>query len=193
MTDATSTILGGIRMADGHKVEYISDEKMLSLLSSLKQRAEKSDDLSAFSPSFVPVVDHRLLVNKNTQVIYGRNGTGKTHILKCFEKLATYHLSQYRVIPIYFDMRELDISRISPDLREEDVVEIFFSNFLYQCVEKINSFYENFEPRPYARDDGYALFVKSTSTQSKFRGEMKKLRKAFDNQRIREKIESYTK
>lgn len=174
-------------------IEYITDDKIVSLLSSLKQRAEKSDDLSAFSPSFVPVVDHRLLANNNTQVIYGRNGTGKTHILKCFQELSTYNIQEYRVLPIYFDMRELDISRISPQLKEEDVVELFFSNFIYQCIEKISEFYESYEPKPYLKENPYAIFFKSTSTQSKFRNEIKKLRRAFDKQRMREKIESYTK
>jgi len=177
----------------GPSVQIISPEQILTLLSSLKQRAEKADELSSFSPSFVPVIDIDLLTNKNTQVIYGRNGTGKTHILKCFQELATFNFSGMRVLPIYFDMRELDISRISPELSEEDVVELFFSNFIYQCVEKINTFYETYEPRPYAGNSEHAIYLKSLGTQSRFKNEIKKLRKALDNQRMREKIESYTK
>jgi hypothetical protein len=180
-------------MNSSSNVKHLSDDVIINLLSSLRQRAEKSDDLSSFHPSFVPVVDHNLLASRNTQVIYGRNGTGKTHILKCFDETYTYGIQNNRILPIYLDMRELDVSRISPEMSEEDIVELFFAGFIIRIVEKINSFFENYEPRVYESNNFYAEFLKSTATQSKYKNEIKKLRKALDGERMRERIDSYTK
>lgn len=170
----------------------ISDSQTVDILCSLKHRAEKSDDLSAFFPSFVPVVDINHLKNPNTQVIFGRNGTGKTHFFKCFEEVVKYSFDHHDVIPLYFDMRALNISRVSPDLTEEDLVEIFFKSFLYDLVEKLNAFNTfilNYNGIGASRESR----IKSKSSQSKFHAGIKRLRKAFDNNRMREKIDNYTK
>ena len=169
-----------------------SDTEIISLLSTLKHRAEKSSDLSAYFPSFVPVIDLGLLASRNTQVIYGRNGTGKTHILKCFEEICTHSYKLYKVLPVYFDMRTLDISRIAPDLSEEDVVETFFSGFISGCIEQISTFVESIENLDQRHVNTWS-HLKNKATQSKFRLAQKALRRALDNERMRERIDSYTK
>ncbi|MCR5857917.1 hypothetical protein [Mesorhizobium sp. J428] len=169
-----------------------SDTEILGLLSSLRHRAEKSSDLSAFFPSFVPVIDLDLLSSRNTQVIYGRNGTGKTHILKCFEEICLHNFAKYRVLPVYFDMRMLDISRISPDLTEEDIVESFFSGFLNGCIEQIATFVKQVENIDERHADTWS-HLKSQAVQSKFKAAIKRLRKSLDGQRMRERINGYTK
>lgn len=174
------------------KTTTISDSQILELLSSLKHRAEKSSDLSAYYPSFVPVIDQGLLKTRNTQVIYGRNGTGKTHILKCFEEICLHNYSFYRVLPVYFDMRSLDVSRIAPDLNEEDIVEIFFSGFLHGCIEQIATFVKDIEELD-ARHPNSWSHLKRQASQSKFRGAIKQLRRSLDNDRMRERIDGYTK
>ena len=174
------------------KTTTISDIQILQLLSSLKHRAEKSSDLSAYYPSFVPVIDQGLFKSRNTQVIYGRNGTGKTHILKCFEEICLHNYEIYRVLPVYFDMRSLDVSRIAPDLKEEDVVEIFFSRFLYGCINRIADFIKSIEDLD-ARHPNSWSHLKKQVNSSKFRSALKQLRRALDNDRMRERIDGYTK
>lgn len=177
---------------DQEKRFSFSDTDILTLLSALKHRAEKSSDLSAYYPSFVPVIDIDLLASRNTQVIYGRNGTGKTHILKCFEELCAHNYTKYPVIPVYFDMRTLNISRIAPNLIEEDIVEIFFKVFINGIIEQIVSFMDNIEKID-SRHSNTWVHAQSSASRSKFKAATKRMRKALDAQRMRERIDGYTK
>jgi hypothetical protein len=171
------------------KVRPITDNDYLRMLGALRHRAEKADDLSAYAPSFVAVIDPMLLANRNTQVIFGRNGTGKTHILKCFEEIVIHNVDAHRILPAYFDMRTLDMSRVAPDVREEGLVEAFFSTFLYEIVEKLLRTVDTIAKG----STSYSNFVSSAPVQTKVRAAAKRLRRAFDRSHMREHIDTYTK
>ena len=82
----------------------ISDPLLMKAVSSILQRSEKQQDQEKVIRSFVNAGILPQLNNKNNQVLYGRRGTGKTHVLKVLkpeiEKKANHHVQ-------YIDMRTL--------------------------------------------------------------------------------------
>jgi len=60
----------------------LQDPVLMKAVSALLQRSERQQDLQKLIVSFVDVGILTQLENRNNQVVYGRRGTGKTHILK---------------------------------------------------------------------------------------------------------------
>ncbi|GAA4113313.1 hypothetical protein GCM10022393_12240 [Aquimarina addita] len=60
----------------------IKDIKVIQAISSISQRAERQRDINKIISSYVEVGILPQLLNNNNQILYGRRGTGKTHILK---------------------------------------------------------------------------------------------------------------
>jgi hypothetical protein len=74
-----------------------------SAVSSIKTRSERQVNLDHLTATFVdPGITVRL-ENDNNQILYGRRGTGKTHVLKMLERRARdlCHL------PVYIDINKL--------------------------------------------------------------------------------------
>lgn len=65
----------------------IKDPKIIQAVSSLSQRAERQRDIKKIIDSYVEVGIMPQLMNNNNQILYGRRGTGKTHILKYYQNL----------------------------------------------------------------------------------------------------------
>lgn len=65
----------------------IKDPKIVQAVSSLSQRAERQRDIKKIINSYVEVGIMPQLMNNNNQILYGRRGTGKTHILKYYQNL----------------------------------------------------------------------------------------------------------
>jgi len=65
----------------------IKDPKIIQAVSSLSQRAERQRDIKKIINSYVEVGIMPQLMNNNNQILYGRRGTGKTHILKYYQNL----------------------------------------------------------------------------------------------------------
>ena len=63
----------------------IKDSKIIQAVSSISQRAERQRDISKIVSSYVEVGILPQLLNNNNQILFGRRGTGKTHILKIYE------------------------------------------------------------------------------------------------------------
>ena len=61
------------------------DVKLIQAVSSISQRAERQRDINKVVNSYVEVGILPQLLNNNNQILYGRRGTGKTHILKIYE------------------------------------------------------------------------------------------------------------
>src|ERR1700683_531794 len=57
------------------------DPELQKAVASILQRSEKQRDLQKLVGSFVDVGILPQLLNNNSQIIYGRRGTGKTHLL----------------------------------------------------------------------------------------------------------------
>lgn len=63
----------------------LKDIKIIQAVSSISQRAERQRDINKIVSSYVEVGILPQLLNNNNQILYGRRGTGKTHILKIYE------------------------------------------------------------------------------------------------------------
>jgi len=63
----------------------IKDDLLMKAVSKIRQRSEKQDDLQKLIGTFVDVGILHQLDNRNSQIFYGRRGTGKTHVLRVLE------------------------------------------------------------------------------------------------------------
>ncbi len=74
-----------------------------SAVSSIKTRSERQVNLDHLTATFVdPGITVRL-ENDNNQILYGRRGTGKTHVLKMLERRAR----EMNHLPVYIDINKL--------------------------------------------------------------------------------------
>ncbi|MCQ6275872.1 hypothetical protein JMM81_13015 [Bacillus sp. V3B] len=73
------------------------------------------------------------------QIIYGRRGTGKTHLLKALEELFNETRHENKVYPIYIDLR--NIATIKADTIYDNQLQafIYFKNIIENMVENINN------------------------------------------------------
>lgn len=72
-------------------------------VSSIKTRSERQVNLDHLTATFVdPGITVRL-ENDNNQILYGRRGTGKTHVLKMLERRAR----ELEHLPVYIDINKL--------------------------------------------------------------------------------------
>lgn len=63
----------------------LTDSKIIQAVSTISQRAERQRDLNKIINSYVEVGILPQLLNNNNQILFGRRGTGKTHILRFYE------------------------------------------------------------------------------------------------------------
>lgn len=84
----------------------IKDTKIIQAVSSISQRAERQRDMNKLVSSYVEVGILPQLMNNNNQILFGRRGTGKTHILKYFEN----QIKNDKNTIIYIDCRVLGSS-----------------------------------------------------------------------------------
>lgn len=114
-------------------------------------RAEKID-YGSYLELYSGGENIRNINNVNNSVIYGRRGSGKTHLLKALSEEVMNDFSKDRIFPVYIDLRRI-IPIISTDetTLEVDAVLIFkylmqeVSFSLYQNIHTIldkNEFYE---------------------------------------------------
>jgi hypothetical protein len=75
----------------------------MKAITSIIQRSEREADQERLLRSFVDAGIKPLLENTNNQIVYGRRGTGKTHLLKVLDADAM----GAPTIPIYIDARTL--------------------------------------------------------------------------------------
>lgn len=63
----------------------IQDTNLVKAVSNVYQRSERQSDVQKLVGTFVDVGILPQLNNRNNQILYGRRGTGKTHVLKVLE------------------------------------------------------------------------------------------------------------
>jgi len=84
-------------------VNPLTDSTVVGAVTKLKQRAERETDQQKLLQSFVDSGLKPLLENANNQIIYGRRGTGKTHLLKVLDLSG----SAKAAVKVYIDARTL--------------------------------------------------------------------------------------
>lgn len=91
----------------------LKDEKIIQAVASILKRAEKQQDIERLLDTYVDVGIISQLSSKNNQVVYGRRGTGKTHI---FKVLSTKIAEDRKNSVVYIDARTLGSSSQFSDL-----------------------------------------------------------------------------
>jgi hypothetical protein len=81
----------------------VQDQELAKAVAAIPQRSERQQDLHKLVGAFVDVGIMAQVQNRNNQIIYGRRGTGKTHI---FRVLGSNLESQANVV-VYIDARTL--------------------------------------------------------------------------------------
>lgn len=85
----------------------VQQPELAKAVASIPQRSEKQSDLQKLVGSFVDIGILPQIDNKNGQIIYGRRGTGKTHIMKV---LASMLSDRGNTAAVYIDARTLGSS-----------------------------------------------------------------------------------
>jgi hypothetical protein len=82
----------------------VQDTVLAKAVAGIPQRSEKQSDVQKLIGAFVDVGILPQIDNINSQIIYGRRGTGKTHVIKV---LAASLATRARTAVIYMDARTL--------------------------------------------------------------------------------------
>ncbi len=85
----------------------IQDGSVAKAITGLVQRAEREEDPDRLARTFVDAGILDQLKSNNNQVIYGRRGTGKTHVLKVLEQQPE---SSALPTTVYIDLRTIGSS-----------------------------------------------------------------------------------
>ncbi|MBK6536888.1 MAG: hypothetical protein IPG09_03625 [Ignavibacteria bacterium] len=116
----------------------LTDSNIGKAVSNIAQRAERILDDNKIIKTYVEVGILPQIVNKNNQIIYGRRGTGKTHL---FRYLESDLKSDDKSIVIYMDCRTLgsaaDYSNSSLPIERrcislfKDIIDEFYDKALF--------------------------------------------------------------
>ncbi len=82
----------------------VTDPQVAGAVSRILQRSEKQAEIAKLLDTFVDIGILPQLLNDNSQILYGRRGTGKTHV---FKVLCSRLASEERKVAVYIDARTL--------------------------------------------------------------------------------------
>jgi hypothetical protein len=169
--------------------ETISRKNMLTAIELIRLKAEKQE-LQDSLKSFVPIIDFSNLSSINTQIIYGRNGTGKTHIFKAYYQHCEDNYEQNKVLPVYIDCRDLELGPVLPRISLDDLIIRFYRMFVRRMIDRLKAFAEKvITPGLLER----MLGGKVAERKVKVEEWMRKLDSILDLAQIEERLLEYTK
>ncbi len=112
-------------------------------VSRILQRSERQEDLQKLLDTFVDVGILPQLDNQNNQILYGRRGTGKTHVLKV---LSSQLREEKKNTVVYIDARTLGSTSQFSDPNVpipqrclalfRDLLGVIYNSLLEHIVEK---------------------------------------------------------
>lgn len=104
----------------------IASDQFARVVASIQRRAEKQTDLEKLTRIYVPNDLFIRSTTSDSQLITGRRGTGKTHLMRVFEQ--EQHLKGDRVY--YFDCTRLGSGYSGLDIQPEELAKKYFIAFL---------------------------------------------------------------
>jgi hypothetical protein len=120
--------------------ERITKKAMLDAIDSLRLRAERQQPDTRELEAFVPLVPFSALSNANTQIVYGRNGTGKTHLLRAYHEHCETTFKTGSALPVYIDCRDLELGGGRSEVPLDDLILRFYRGFLEKAISRLKSF-----------------------------------------------------
>ncbi len=124
----------------------LTDSNISKAISSIAQRAERILDENKIIQTYVEVGILPQIVNQNNQIIYGRRGTGKTHLFRYLENELK---SNPKNLVIYIDCRTLGSASDFNDISIPIEKRCFslFKDIVDELCEKALNFLVNEAPK----------------------------------------------
>jgi hypothetical protein len=86
----------------------VDRSRLRTAVDEIQERAEQQDGSESFAKSYVDTHVLATLLPIKNQLVYGRRGTGKTHLLRRMEDHYASAFSERRELPIYIDGRNIE-------------------------------------------------------------------------------------
>lgn len=119
-------------------IEYINSSKVQNGINKLADsiRAERNE-----SESFLEIYADKKVINRlknhNNQIIYGRRGSGKTHLLLALAEALVEESSNRKVIPVYIDLRKLLPLITEIDNSKEETSILIFQQIINDILQRL--------------------------------------------------------
>ena len=117
----------------------ISREALLTAIQQVRLRLEKQQGEDILH-SFVQVLDFQALSTPNTHIIFGRNGVGKTHLLKAYYQFCENDFETNKLLPVYIDFKALQFDPALRSISIEELILRFYKHFVRAIVEHLRVF-----------------------------------------------------
>ena len=118
--------------------------ELSALLDSVSKLPERADDLTSevITKTFVEISQFQGLHKDSHQIVYGRRGTGKTHILRAVEGQLQERYGELGIIPVYLSCREFDLGHSANSLPVERLITVFLRRFVTAVVRRVSEVIE---------------------------------------------------
>jgi hypothetical protein len=120
--------------------EFFSPEKLTQASASIAERIEHS---GKYSELFVDASVLPMVIPIKNQAIYGRRGTGKTHLLG---RLAEYYNSEFAIlktVPVFVDGRKIAFRSVASDANPIISLILAYRRLLDTVIDAIGDFTDN--------------------------------------------------
>jgi hypothetical protein len=141
-------LLAGTAPREREEVWPLLDDRYVRrAIGSVQRRSERQQDVDRLALTFVDPGFSDRLENDNNQVIYGRRGTGKTHVLRILDRSVR---ERNGALSLYLDLRLLGSSSIYEDSGRPIGVRV--ASLLKDLLKAVGDSLEEAATDPNARD-----------------------------------------
>jgi hypothetical protein len=99
--------------------------------------------LGKFSELFVDANILKVVVPVKNQIIYGRRGTGKTHLLGRLNEYYRENFAELRILPVYIDGRNIAFNSTMAEANSVISILISYRRFLDAIITSLKDFVDN--------------------------------------------------
>lgn len=186
----SSTLMNKKEAAMRTMKDQVSREDLQDAIVSIKLRAEKQPKLENDLQYFVQIIDFAALSAPNTQIIYGRNGTGKTHLLKAFYQYCESNFEDNKILPVYIDFKNLDLGPVLPRISLDDLILRFYRLFLRKIIDRLKEFSDKVITMSLLEK---VFGGESKSRKQKIDESIEKLNSLLNMEQIEEQVKEYVR
>jgi hypothetical protein len=119
---------------------HATEQTKNMILDAIKKLVYRAEQQASYLENFVPIVGFAKLSTANTEILYGRNGTGKTHFFRAFQQHCYDDFELSKVLPVYIDCRLLDIGSLGSEILLERLLTIFYKRLIRKILTDLKEF-----------------------------------------------------
>jgi hypothetical protein len=120
--------------------QSISPELLEEAINSIQERAESGPQ---YSEIFVDTNVLNMLINSKHQLIYGRRGTGKTHLLGRLKDYYKMSLEEHKIMPVYIDGKNISEGNIPSEVNPGISLLVSYRRFIESILSEIEKFIQD--------------------------------------------------